>query len=62
MPQTRQQLADRLVDIGNALKDLRMDTVEEGHDFVGGLLRAAEETTLVAYQILTDPNVRDKDL
>lgn len=58
----RSVIAVRLELIGTQLNQLRNDLLQNGFVFTAGVIRAAEETVLVVYNMFSDTNVADGDL
>ncbi len=47
---------------GNTLHELREAALERNMPFVAGILRGAEESVLVAWNMLKNPETADKEL
>jgi hypothetical protein len=62
MAKTRDELAAQTQQVGELLNALRTDALASSMVFVAGIVRGAEEEILVAYTMLNDPNVKDKEL
>jgi hypothetical protein len=58
----RADLRDRVKEAGEAINKLRETALTLNMPFIGGLIRGSEETLLVAYTLLADANVSQKEL
>jgi hypothetical protein len=58
----RDTLKIRLELLGNQLNQLRGDLLNSGYVFTAGIVRAAEEAVLVAFNMFSDNNVSERQL
>jgi hypothetical protein len=59
---TRVELAAQTQQVGESLNELRNDLLAANKPFTAGIVRGAEEELLVAYTMLNDMAVKEKEL